>query len=480
MHINGSEREDEGVVMSPRMSDITRLSPGDDILVEYDVLDKKINYVKITNSVETIKNIPITVFAIENIINRLMKLLFMPFYLENSNGVDKNVYAIDGIKFKTKAERNEYIVSQLKTEYPIDSVAHYIQSEPLFRDRWLTTPVNLVRDDAGEYNGITLKLTTRIITDDYDRCQLFSDLIKFAIAHISSFCVVCGQSHNVMANVSFYAPCEKELCNHIYRELDFGDILDSIIQDDIKIADIKISIYYNYVLSKLTVERLNKLDTDLTDFQKKFVLAGEKSYTTNDEIVRDLNVIDLTKKITDRKLRNLILYILTLYQMRYANHTHPKGIDGTGRLIKYDDIVFEFMNINVKYLVDFNQTLKTECLTNNVVVAYHGTKPDVLHNILKVGLLNMSRTAHQTSGAVYGEGVYLGNFSTAKQYAFRFGSDRAFAITNLASMRPMLEVNLSCPQKFYNIGLGGIFVVPSEYGQQSKHILITHLLLINS
>ena len=90
----------------------------------------------------------------------------------------------------------------------------------------------------------------------------------------------------------------------------------------------------------------------------------------------------------------------------------------------------------------------------------------------------MSRTSHQTSGAAYGDGVYLGNYSTATQYAFKFNEDRPFAITKLYKKSPVLEVNLSCPQKFYNPGLSGIFVVPSEYGQQSKHILITHLMLV--
>jgi poly[ADP-ribose] polymerase 16 len=51
------------------------------------------------------------------------------------------------------------------------------------------------------------------------------------------------------------------------------------------------------------------------------------------------------------------------------------------------------------------------------VVAYHGTDFSAVHSILHQGLLTASGTRLQTTGAVFGQGIYLStDFSTAFQF----------------------------------------------------------------
>jgi poly[ADP-ribose] polymerase 16 len=51
------------------------------------------------------------------------------------------------------------------------------------------------------------------------------------------------------------------------------------------------------------------------------------------------------------------------------------------------------------------------------IIAYHGTDFANVHSILHQGLLAASGTRLQTTGAVFGQGIYLStDFSTAFQY----------------------------------------------------------------
>jgi hypothetical protein len=407
-----------------------------------------------------IKNL-ITKFAIENIINRLFNLLLIPFIKEN---VIDSLNIFFHLNLKNRQNGIQFILEQINRSYHIDSIVHYIDTEPEYKG-FNAISFNLVREDIPEYYNLTMKINSRIINEDYDRSELLSKMIYFSINHLTSFCICCGDPHNELANVNFYAPCMKEICNHQYKTIEFKDLLKGMIQSNLEVSDIKLSIYYEYLKSKLVIDNLNKLDDDLVQFQKKFDIV----YNNISEIVNDMDLIDLNDiENLNPKQKHLLLYILTLYQI----HGH---INGHRRGKKY---VFEYMNINVEYLINFTKTLKEECIGENVILAYHGTNSNVLHNILKVGLLNMSKTIHQTSGSAYGNGVYLGKESTALSYSRAFKYIRKNSIIDLTNTNPLLEVELSCPDKFYNSGLNGIFVVNSEYGKQSNHILINKLILL--
>lgn len=53
----------------------------------------------------------------------------------------------------------------------------------------------------------------------------------------------------------------------------------------------------------------------------------------------------------------------------------------------------------------------------NVLLAFHGTRFENIHSILRTGLLSMSGTRLERSGAIFGEGIYL---STELQVAYSF------------------------------------------------------------
>jgi poly[ADP-ribose] polymerase 16 len=60
---------------------------------------------------------------------------------------------------------------------------------------------------------------------------------------------------------------------------------------------------------------------------------------------------------------------------------------------------------------------QSQSTKGKMVVAYHGTDFSAVHSILHQGLLTASGTRLQTTGAVFGQGIYLStDFSTAFQF----------------------------------------------------------------
>ena len=426
-----------------------------------------------------------TKFVCSNICIRLFKLLILPFMNNlTTENIKHSINSSFNTHLATKSDVYKYIADSILCKYNVDSIIHYIDTkEDIFPydKKFAITPFHFIRNDVHEYYSLELKDDNmsyedfiKSIDDVHVRCELLYKLIYFSINHLSSFCIICGKPLEEWINVNFYSPCTNKLCIYMYKEINFKNIVESMIKSNLVICDIKLNIYYNYIKSKLIINRLNQLDDDLIVFQTKFDITDIKN---NNDIIKILNAINLNdvydnKYTLTRTEKYLLLYVFTLYQLKLTTKVTIKDI------IKHSSrLEFDFTNLNVEQLLNFSKILRDTCTKENIVTAYHGTNANILHNILKSGLLNMSNTSHETTGHVYGDGLYLGQIETAQGYSRPFIYNRNNSIINLMRYRPILVVNLSCPSKFYKEALNGIFVVPSKPLTQSPHIQIVSLYL---
>lgn len=312
--------------------------------------------------------------------------------------------------------------------------------------------------DVSEQNIVSGCADIERFREDYDIAVIYNDCLQFALNNLTSFCVSCGKPHNSRVSVNFFLPCEKEICQLAYKELSFADKLLYIINKDINVAEIKLTIYYNYCLGKLSNLSINKLDNDLERL-------GFTSYIEIKDILETINIQELNRD-NIIKMKNeicsLLIWILSSYE-----------------LVQCGDDEYTYTTTNIAQLIKFSETITDECPEDFVTKTFHGSKPDVLHNILRGGLLNMSGTDRQTTGAAYGQGIYLGTKALASNYANTFTVDRPNSYVKLFGKRPLMTVALSCYHKFI-VSNSQMFVVGNtpKFGT-SPNLIITKLSFIH-
>lgn len=87
---------------------------------------------------------------------------------------------------------------------------------------------------------------------------------------------------------------------------------------------------------------------------------------------------------------------------------------------------FIFIQSTQKHAATFQELKKTR----RSLWAFHGSRPENWHSIIRNGLVNASGTKLQTTGAVYGPGIYLSPYaSVSYKYSFMTGDRNPRTIT---------------------------------------------------
>lgn len=90
---------------------------------------------------------------------------------------------------------------------------------------------------------------------------------------------------------------------------------------------------------------------------------------------------------------------------------HMQGHSGLLQAVQQACCVFQVMSAGPQ------QTHQKNSQGKQAVLAFHGTDFSAMHSILQQGLLAASGTRLQTTGAVFGQGIYLStDFTTAFQF----------------------------------------------------------------
>lgn len=257
-------------------------------------------------------------------------------------------------------------------------------------------------------------------------------LLETRISNLEKYCIICGINHcSLMTHPIF---CSSSLCKDNYCQIGFGNLYDLIYQD-INIADLKLNIYYNFLIGGRS--ELN-LPTHLIN--AIFGFDAEPDQQTIKSTLLELfdqlgSVKEIAEKSTvyPRKINIFVTWMLTSYKLipkRTKSSTKAKS--------KYR----LYMN-----RPEFINQFEEQCSKNKVVKVWHGSKPDCWANIFEVGLLSMSNSKkYCTTGAAYGEGIYVGATSSVSNgYTASFMKDRPNTLNKLVGRSFLLKGRLVDP-----------------------------------
>ena len=255
--------------------------------------------------------------------------------------------------------------------------------------------------NSKEFPFIENNISPEKISDIYDILDTITN--KYM-----SMCTICSDTINYDGNINC---CDKVNCTCSYYELITNNILSSVINTNFAtfafhIHTTELAIKSNK-WDKIYGPRLASFDIDVA--KKEF---SNKSSTSIINRIKS-NFLKECKTLSEKDIYN----ICGMHIYSYVKY----GI----AVLKDLSIVPEYfedkiLNIDVdidgKCPIYFK--LNTKPNPNKYIYAYHGSPLENWYSILRNGLKICSGTDMQRNGAVYGNGIYLGqDFGTSLSYS---------------------------------------------------------------
>lgn len=300
---------------------------------------------------------------------------------------------------------------------------------------------------------------------------VLNDILK---QNYYDFCTICGLKHDKLG-MSYITTCNNPECiKKIYHYPTSNKISDFYKSDATTLI----------LLLKTMFSAFNHPKIEKTFEPIPLIHSIENIKTLKDLVPYDWlnnNLDELNKLISEtyddfylwKKLDNNILYALLLNAVSnnyYSMYSYKDLVNNDLKkkiLFKEnpeDDFKIEYFNIN--YSTDIENKINSK-LDNKLryYYLYHGSPFHCWNSIIKNGLKVMSGTEFMTTGAAYGNGIYLSNnLSTSVTYA-KQSSPFNYSMVGLFQI-------IEDPEKYKKTS--GIYVVPDE-----KILILRSLIKIN-
>lgn len=276
------------------------------------------------------------------------------------------------------------------------------------------------------------------------------------------YCTICGIKHD-KPGLSYITTCNNIDCiNKSYHYPILNKLIDFNKSDSTTLI----------LLIKTLFSALNhpKVDKIFNPLPKIYSITDVKSLISL--IPKNLlenKLDDLIKTISEsyddfylwKKLNNNLIYALLINSISnnyYSMYSYRDLVNTDLKkkiLIKddpFDDVDVEYFNIN--YSTEIENKIKSQ-LDNKLkyYYLYHGSPFHCWYSIIKNGLKVMSKTEFMTTGAVYGDGIYLSD-----QMSMSYGYSKISPPFNY-SMIGLFQI-IENPETHKKTS--GIFVVPNE------------------
>lgn len=239
------------------------------------------------------------------------------------------------------------------------------------------------------------------------------------IETLTEYCVVCDDKHQVSAHLTKSSVCTRANCVFRFQTLNVGKNAASSIGIHLLVLEAMVMFTKTAILS-------DRFENILTPFPEFMDHNGEVvSHPTSNRDITKLRAIvneiqSIRKAISGAatispRATALINWIVT------SNTSFIKKLDNP---IKFMESAHQYMFIqstqkNAKAFEELKKTKKT-------VWAYHGSRPENWHSIIRNGLVNASGTKLQVNGAAYGSGIYMSpNASVSYGYSTMCDSGKA-------------------------------------------------------
>jgi ubiquitin-protein ligase len=297
----------------------------------------------------------------------------------------------------------------------------------------------------------------------------FLDLIEYVNnLNINNFCVICKDGLEFQSD--HLVPCFKSACLYKYEEIITGDNVVQKVKHDPQIATFLIESAIDAIKCPA---KLDIFEPFPTHFMKNNIslIRGTLTKLTNqnydhlkdfariDEIIKNLNIAELIeysqKCVNDIEIAEkfgndvyiLIRFVLLSCKVEIQKNDNILGLKSNSfeiyKIIHPSDKEDEFNQI--------------KCTTKSYL--FHGSRWCNWYSILRNGLKNCSKTKLMTTGAAYGNGIYLASdVNTSFSYG-RSGNQIAIGVFEI------------CDKDKY-IKTQGIYVVTDEKVLIQRYLLI--------
>lgn len=251
------------------------------------------------------------------------------------------------------------------------------------------------------------------------------------IPHLNSSCSICDSFINEDLNLPRNTPT---ICTHfscLYQYVELGvcssipmAIYPSSILTDLRcnpeICDLLISLCYSSVHS-------NRREILFNPFPTQYVTEGKKNF---ESVIKSLfllpSIETMIKAESEQDLKNMLgskIYDI----LHFILSTKRKGIIPLG----HDRVISEFQTKH-QFLLAVDEPMKRKSFEEKKkkfgsYFAFHGTRDDCMHSILRQGLVVASDTPLETTGKLYGSGIY---FSPTLKVSMSFAQSSFFPLWN--------------------------------------------------
>lgn len=244
------------------------------------------------------------------------------------------------------------------------------------------------------------------------------DLLSKRTGSISKYCVLCDQPHVFASNMLRPAVCSREMCVYQFQELHIGSDSAESVATDAGVVDLLISIFRNAALSSRASaillpfpsvahpkdKKVLVLDPAKPNFDKvKEVL---QHFPTTREVVRCNDLHDLKVQLEQKEP---LVYPLLEWVIA-SNRSHLIQMDPSAQ-ISAMGTPHQFLLLTAP--PEKEAIFRERKAKHGTKFAFHGSRAENWHGILRNGLKNMSGTANQVNGSAHGSGVYFAPLASA-------------------------------------------------------------------
>ena len=335
------------------------------------------------------------------------------------------------------------------------------------------------KDDKKVYD---LHLTNILKNKKYSNVNEIFDIIPFIftiLPHITNYCIICGEALPVQSDD--HITCGDIECEYVSEELQIGDYVVDKVRENNNVASFIIQNAFNainssrrndifepfpmYFLKGTTKETIKVKRGELSKLTGQ-QFNEHKDFDRIINIIKDINVQVLIDTITECTSDEILVgkiglhaYILIRFILKSCKMTlHEEN------LVNYSDKNFH------QYKIIYDVGIENEFKSYNsgkVCYLYHGSGIDNWYSILRNGIKSMSNTSMMTTGAAYGQGIYMSdNFDTSVSYCNRWGCSGNNYIMGICEVKG----DKISYKKSYNI-----FVVPNP-----KDFLLRYIITFTS
>lgn len=288
--------------------------------------------------------------------------------------------------------------------------------------------------------------------------------------HVSSYvksahqtCIVCDKK---LQCVGFRpSVCDNDLCCYGFENFGFGFDMNTEIMKNTLVFDLLISLFISASQrKKLDFVNFSKdgISMDHTEIQQILETSCPSVFEMREMVMNGINVTEKLNELNS-KLYAILRWLIISTRSYICELPPEKQISSMGTSHQ-----FMLMTDTPEREEQFQKIKRSE---SSVYYAFHGSPTWCWYSILRVGLKNMSGTKYMTTGAVFGNGVYLAEHSSTS--ASYIKTDQSVGWSS-----SIFRTGFRCMAVCEVVGTpidksgSGIYVVPDEERIAARYLMI--------